>query len=252
MGEAPAGSISRAVEMIKNARHLVALTGAGISVPSGVPDFRSAETGLWQKNDPLSVATLSVFRQHPEQFFNWLRPLAKQMQTAQPNPAHRALAKLEESGRLQALITQNIDGLHQRAGSKNVIQVHGTAESMTCLTCQRSYSSSNFYQSFLEEMEMPRCPACGKIVKPDIVLFEEMLPRDAWERAASHAMKADLLLIIGSSLTVFPAADLPYYTLRNGGQLIINTFSATPLDAHAALLLRGDVAQVLPEILEAL
>jgi NAD-dependent deacetylase len=252
MSDVPAEVLCQAAEMLKKARHLVVLTGAGISVLSGVPDFRSLETGLWQKDDPMQVASLSTFRRKPERFFDWLRPLAERMQAAQPNPAHLALARMEQIGMLRTVITQNIDGLHQRAGSKNVIEVHGSAQSMTCHTCRRSYPSTDFHQPFLLENGIPRCPQCGLVVKPDIVLFEETLPVLAWEDAVSHASQADVMFVVGSSLSVAPAGNLPFYTTQKGGKLIINTLSKTPLDDEAVCLLRGNAAEVLPLIMEVL
>ncbi len=252
MDTVPAEALCQAVEWIKRARHLVALTGAGISVPSGVPDFRSAGSGLWQKDDPMQVASLSTFRRRPEVFFNWLRPLAEKIQAARPNAAHLALADLEAKGFLQTVITQNIDDLHEKAGSRNVIQVHGSAQKMSCGACRKTYPSQDFTQSFLVEKSLPRCPICGNVVKPDIVLFEEMLPEQAWMKAVQQSTQADVMFVIGSSLTVTPAGNLPYYTLEHGGKLLINTIQTTPLDSEASVILRLDAAKVLPAIVEML
>jgi NAD-dependent deacetylase len=241
--------IQKACEIIKNARHTVALTGAGISTPSGIPDFRSQATGLWSKNDPMQVASLSAFRQKPQVFFNWLRPLAASMTHAEPNPAHLALAGLEKANFLKAVVTQNIDGLHQRAGSQNVIEVHGTMDTYTCPSCHRTYPEKDFRKPFLEENGLPTCPACGKLVKPDIVLYEEMLPEIAWLNAQHHFEESDLVLVIGSSLEVSPVNQLPYYGLEHGARLIIVNYSPTQLDSYADVLIAVDVAVALPKIL---
>ncbi len=245
---APDQIVATAASLLRSARHAVALTGAGISTPSGIPDFRSHNTGLWEHDDPMQVASLTAFRTRPQVFFNWLRPLAKSMWTAQPNPAHVALAELERAGYLKALITQNIDGLHQRAGSRTVIEVHGSMNTFTCPQCHCTYSGPDLYPVFIDRQEIPHCAHCESILKPDIVMFEEMLPRQAWHAASEHSLQADLMLVVGSALTVTPASLLPTYTLRQGGRLIINTFSPTGLDDRADLLLPYDVAEILPLI----
>jgi NAD-dependent deacetylase len=244
----PVDSIEKAVGMLRQAQHAIVLTGAGCSTSSGIPDFRSARTGLWTKDDPMKVASLTTFHSHPERFYNWLRPLARKMLAAQPNAAHLALAQLEQSGVIKAIITQNIDGLHQRAGSKNVIEVHGSITYFICIFCGLRRRLEDFASHFLNDAQIPRCPNCERVVKPDIVLFEEMLPVDAWEQAEYHASHADLCLVVGSSLEVYPAAGLPLYTIENGGKLMINTFSPTPLDSHAHLLLPADICEVIPAL----
>jgi NAD-dependent deacetylase len=241
--------ILAAARLIRSSRYTVALTGAGISTPSGIPDFRSQGSGLWTKNDPMRVASLSAFRHRPQDFFDWLRPLAITMLQAGPNPAHRALADLEAMGFLQGIVTQNIDYLHQQAGSREVVEVHGTASSFTCPRCHAKYESSVFLQTFITEQGVPRCPACDAIVKPDIVMFEEALPMDAWRRAENHFLKADLVLVVGSSLEVTPVATLPLYALDRGAKIIINTLSSTYLDGQA-IKIEQDVATALPAIVD--
>ncbi len=243
--------IEQAAELIRSSRHVVVLTGAGISTPSGIPDFRTQETGLWSKDDPMEVASLSSFLRRPERFYAWLRPLLVQTWGAKPNAAHFALAQMEAQGAIKAVITQNIDGLHRTAGSKNVIEVHGSLDHMECPTCRIIFPSENF-KEIMEDTRLPRCPKCDRIVKPGITLFEEFLPQSAWEAAEDHCSKADVILVAGSSLVVMPVASLPYYTLRHGGKLIINTFSTTPLDDSAAVLLPYDVVEVVPAIGKAL
>lgn len=239
----------QAAALISKSNWMVVLTGAGISTPSGIPDFRSPTTGLWSRNNPMEVASLSAFRYRPEAFFNWLRPLAREMTKAQPNPAHLALAQLEEKGILKAIITQNIDGLHQKAGSKKVYEVHGSMQKLDCLSCRQNYPLDDFIEPFLLQEELPRCPNCSAILKPGIVLFEELLPLEVWQQAEHQSAKADLFVVVGSALEVTPAAHLPLYALDQGANLIINTYSTTYLDSQADLLLPFDVAKIWPEII---
>ncbi|MDT8896743.1 NAD-dependent deacylase [Thermanaerothrix sp. 4228-RoL] len=241
-------SIHTLAEWIRNGRHVVALTGAGISTPSGIPDFRSPQTGLWKRDNPLEVASWRAFRHHPHRFFEWLRPLAEKSWYAQPNAAHKALAELQKAGYLKAIITQNIDNLHQRAGATQVIELHGSLRTLSCLNCQRQYKAENFIEPFLTQGIPPRCPNCRAFLKPNIVLFEEMLPVEAWEEAQQHCENADLLLVIGSSLEVIPAAQLPIFTLEKGGKVAIITLSPTYLDHEATLVLHRDVLEVIPPI----
>ncbi len=245
-------SIQKTIELIRKSQNIVVITGAGISTPSGIPDFRSSKTGLWTQNDPFQVASLSAFRYRPKVFFDWLQPLAKKIWEAHPNPAHIALANLEKAGYVHAIITQNIDGLHQKAGSQNVIEVHGSANRFSCLKCKQSFPSEKFVESFIQQAQIPHCPMCDSILKPEIILFEEMLPIEAWSAAEWYCEKADLILIIGSSLEVIPAANLPHEALRHGARLVINTISETHLDSYADVLLPYDVIATLPEIATAL
>lgn len=238
--------IVRAGEQLRSARYAVAFTGAGISTPSGIPDFRSARTGLWQQNDPMQVASLTAFRRTPELFFNWLRPLAKTALDAQPNPAHTALAALEKAGRLHAVVTQNIDGLHQRAGSRIVHELHGSLATLTCPKCRRHFSLEPFREPFIFQQRIPTCPGCSSTLKPDIVLFEEMLPFETWKQAETAVSQADVLLVAGSSLEVTPAANLPAEAAVRGAKVIIVNFTPTWLDAQADVVIHGDVAEVLP------
>ncbi|MCX7975514.1 MAG: NAD-dependent deacylase [Bellilinea sp.] len=242
----------QAARLIAESNWMVVLTGAGISTPSGIPDFRSPTTGLWSRDNPIEVASLSAFRYRPEKFFNWLRPLAREMIKAQPNPAHKALAQLERKGVLKAIITQNIDGLHQKGGSETVLEVHGSMQKLNCLACRQNFPLENYLEAFIQQGEIPRCVNCRAILKPAIVLFEELLPGDVWQQAEEQAARADLFVVVGSALEVTPAAHLPLYALENGAHLIINTFSPTYLDSKADLLLPFDVAELWPEIVNQL
>ncbi|MDO9087756.1 MAG: NAD-dependent deacylase [Anaerolineaceae bacterium] len=240
-------------ELIFEAKYIVALTGAGISTPSGIPDFRSQNTGLWEKNDPMRVASLSSFMNTPKVFFNWLKPLAKEIFYASPNPAHQALAILERNHKLKAIITQNIDNLHQKAGAKKVIEVHGSVSMLECLKCGLKTPFNELLMiDLFEKSKIPTCEQCHKFLKPSITLFEELLPIEAWESATHHCENADLVIVIGSSMEVYPANQLPLISLANGAKLIINTFSSTPLDQQADLLLPYDVVAVWSTIMKKL
>jgi NAD-dependent deacetylase len=247
-GGVSGAEIQKAGSLLKSARHAVVMTGAGISTPSGIPDFRSYGSGLWNKDNPMEVASLSAFRRSPERFFAWLRPLAAQIARADPNPAHHALADLEKAGLIKAVITQNIDGLHQAAGSQAVLELHGSTRSLTCLSCRNSYLIGQFLEEFVVQGKLPYCRNCGKLLKPDIVLFEEMLPASIWQQAEAHCRQADLVLVVGSSLEVSPAGGLPWTALQYGAQLIILNFTATYLDSHASVVLHADAAEILPQM----
>ena len=241
-------AFDKAVNLIKNAQHIVALTGAGSSTPSGIPDFRSTGSGLWTRFLPLEVASLSSFRYHPERFFEWLRPLASHMINAQPNPAHAALAQMEDCGFLRTIITQNIDGLHQRAGSKHVLEVHGTLNSLTCIGCYQQFPSNGFMEAYIEHGDIPYCPNCQRILKPDAVLFEEQLPAKTWLEARQACLACDLMIVAGSSLVVMPVAGLPAKALENGAQVIVVNKSETYIDGQASAVLAGDVAEIIPAL----
>jgi NAD-dependent deacetylase len=243
-------AIRRAADLLTSASRAVALTGAGYSTPSGVPDFRSAGSGLWTRYLPMEVASLSAFRYNPERFFAWLHPLASHMLSALPNPAHLALSKLEQTGYIKTIITQNIDGLHTRAGSRDVLEIHGTLNSLTCTSCYRQYSSTDFIQDYLEKMSIPRCMDCNNVLKPDVILFEEQLPVKVWTKAQDACRTCDLLLVAGTSLEVMPSARLPLQAVENGARLIIINRMDTYIDIRADVLIKEDVAEVIPRIAE--
>lgn len=250
--EYPGSAIENAAELLQKAGHTVVLTGAGSSTPSGIPDFRSAGSGLWTRYLPHEVASLSAFRRHPERFFEWLRPLASNLLQAEPNPAHRAITDMEKGGYIQTIITQNIDGLHQRAGAQNVIEVHGTLDTLTCVGCYQQQLAADFIDPYIDEGVIPRCPACDQILKPDAVLFEEQLPADAWVAARKSCQQCDLMIVVGSSLVVMPVAGLPQRALDNGADIIVVNKSETYIDANASVVLQEDVAEILPAIVEKL
>jgi NAD-dependent deacetylase len=243
--------ITQAARILQEARHAVALTGAGISTPSGIPDFRSPGTGLWETIDAMEVSSLDGFQRHPQAFYDWIRARAKTMRQAKPNPAHLALAELERRGIIKTLITQNIDGLHVRAGSHNILEVHGSLRTLTCLKCYRQVATESIMDKFLADGEVPRC-TCGGVLKPDIVLFGEMLPVQVFYRAQQEAEACDVMLVAGSSLAVAPVSVLPALALRHRAQLIIVNKMATDYDRLARIVLHEDVAEALPQIVAAL
>lgn len=244
--------LARAASLLRDARHAVALTGAGISTPSGIPDFRSPTSGLWAQHDPAQVASMAGFRRNPLGFFEWIRPLAQRMMAAEPNPAHAALARMEQTGILKALITQNIDMLHTRAGSRNVYEVHGHMRRATCVECFREYDTESFLQAFVDGGAIPRCPRCGGLLKPNVILFGEALPVRVLHDAQREARTCDVMLVAGSSLEVAPAADLPLIAHAHGAQIIIVNYENTFLDEEAAVTIHDNVATIIPRLLDIL
>jgi NAD-dependent deacetylase len=236
------------VEIFRKARRVTVLTGAGVSTPSGIPDFRSEGTGLWSSDEPMEVASLSTFRTHPERFYNWFRPLAGQIIHAQPNPAHTAFAELELAGMTHTIITQNIDSLHQRSGSKRVIEMHGTLATLTCTSCYKKFDSTDYVDVFIEQSDVPRCPGCSGVLKPDVILFGEQLPQAAWFEAQAAARQCDLMVVAGSSLEVLPVAGLPMQAVDRGAHLVVINQSPTYINVRADVVIMDDVAKILPEI----
>ena len=213
----------------------VVLTGTGISTESGIPDFRSP-TGIWARYDPMEYATIDAFRRDPVKVWEFYALRLEALTRAEPNDGHRALAELERRGLVQAVITQNIDGLHQRAGSQDVIEVHGSIRSATCLQCGEETPL---------EAAMPQCPNCGAIMKPGVVMFGELLPTEAMERATELARGAGLMLVVGSALEVYPVAGLPEETLSAGGTLAIVNRGPTPYDGRADLKVDAGAGETL-------
>jgi NAD-dependent deacetylase len=236
-------NLDQAANLISQSAYMVVFTGAGISTPSGIPDFRSPGSGLWEKYDPFQVASIWAYRNQPEIFFDWIRSLSIQAESAEPNAAHKAIAELEQKGIVKSVITQNIDSLHQKAGSENVFELHGSARTATCSKCGEVHEQDYFKQIIMDQNAIPHCRVCGSIIKPDVVLFGEDLPQDVWNGAYEECMKADLIFIAGSSLEVYPANSLPEIALKNGAKLIINNLSPTPLDNKADLIIRMDVIE---------
>ena len=243
--------VTELAELIRGSSSTVALTGAGISVPSGIPDFRTPGRGIWSKVDPMKVATIDAFHRDTKRFWDFYRPRFEMLADKEPNPAHRALVELEERGLLSGVITQNIDRLHRAAGTRELIEVHGSVETSSCTTCGASWPLAEVEDLFDEE-GIAVCGGCMGKVKPDVVLFGEMLPVEAIDRARELAEGAELMLCIGSSLEVFPAAGLPELTLAAGGRVAVVTQGPTAYDREAVVKLEGDVAEELPAVLTAL
>lgn len=244
-------AVERLAGLLEAASSAVVLTGAGVSVPSGIPDFRTPETGLWTKVDPMEVAHIGVFEREPERFWRYYRPRFQALGDKTPNRAHEALAELERRGLIEGVITQNIDRLHRAAGSENVIEVHGSIETSSCMACGVSFGLDEVDELF-DERGVAICSSCEGPVKPDVVLFGELLPERAMARAQDLAEQADLMLCIGSSLAVFPVAGLPGLTLERGGRLAIVTKGPTPYDGEATLKLEGEVDAELSALLDVL
>jgi NAD-dependent deacetylase len=247
-----AARIETLAALVREARSVVALTGAGISVPSGIPDFRSPGTGLWEKVDPMEVAHIDAWRADPQRFWHFYGNRFQTLEGKEPNAAHHALVELERRGRLEAVITQNIDMLHRKAGTRELVEVHGTIEHSSCLRCGARYPLAEVRERLAADPGgVPRCD-CDHPLKPDVVLFGEWLPADALDRAYELAGKADVLLCVGSSLEVHPIAQLPGITRSRGGQVAVITQGPTPWDGRAAVKLDGDVVSELQALLEAL
>jgi NAD-dependent deacetylase len=237
--------------LLREAERAVVLTGAGISVPSGIPDFRSPGTGLWENVDPMEVAHIDAWRRDPDRFWSFYGQRFASLTDKQPNEAHLALAELERRGLIRAVITQNIDRLHRAGGSRNVVEVHGSIETSSCTRCATAYGIEEVDDLF-DEAGTAVCGTCGGAVKPDVVLFGELLPESAVVRSRDLAERAELLICVGSSLVVHPVAGLPQLTLERGGRLAIVTKGETPYDGDAELKLEGDVVEELAGVLAAL
>lgn len=246
----------RLAGLLRGAGSVVALTGAGISVPSGIPDFRSPGTGLWEDVDPMEVAHIDAWRADPGRFWRFYGHRFQMLRDKRPNGAHRVLVELERRGVLDAVVTQNIDGLHRQAGTEALVEVHGTIEHSSCLACGTRYPIDDVRVRLEASLRtspagVPACD-CGDPLKPDVVLFGEFLPEGALERACALAAGADVLLCVGSSLEVHPISQLPGITRQAGGAVAIVTAGPTPWDAHAAVKLDGDVVAELEAVLAAL
>ena len=220
-------------------------------MPSGIPDFRSPGTGMWENVDPFEVATIDAFRRDPARFWSFYRPRFEALGDKRPNPAHEALADLERRELLEAVVTQNVDRLHRKAGTKRLIEVHGSIDTSSCTSCGASWKLEDTEGLFHDD-GVAVCSCCMGYVKPDVVLFGEFLPEAAMAEAQELAASADLLLCVGSSLEVHPVAGLPQLTLASGGRVAIVTQGPTPYDDAAAVRMRGDVVEDLRAVLAAL
>jgi NAD-dependent deacetylase len=250
-GQVTTTEAERLARLLSESSSAVALTGAGISVPSGIPDFRSPGTGIWENVDPFEVATIDAFRRDPARFWSFYRPRFAALGDKQPNPAHDALVALERRGVLDAVITQNVDRLHRKAGTERLIEVHGSIDTSSCTSCGASWKLEDV-EGLFDGDGVAVCSGCLGHVKPDVVLFGEFLPEAAMAEAQRLAAGADLLLCVGSSLEVHPVAGLPQLTLASGGRVAIVTQGATPYDDTAAVRMRGDVVEDLGAVVAAL
>ena len=241
---------SALARLIRANQPCVVLTGAGVSTESGIPDFRSP-TGIWAEFDPDEYASLPAFRAEPAKVWTFFKPRIAMLTEAEPNAAHRALAELERGGLVEAIVTQNIDLLQERAGSHNLVEVHGSIRTATCPACGSSHPREAVMEK-LAHADAPSCDRCGAILKPGVVFFGELLPADAIERAFELARRARLLLVVGSSLEVHPVAALPEETLAAGGRLAIVNKGPTPYDRRADLKLEGSAGEVLGAVADEL
>ena len=242
-----ADPIAQLAALIRDAQPCVVLTGAGISTESGVPDFRSSE-GLWQKYDPFELAHIDSWRRDPATVWDFYAMRFEMLTSVEPNAGHVALARLEQAGLVQTVVTQNIDTLHTRAGSRDVIEVHGTIRTSSCLNCGHSEPLDRV----LELLPLPTCVVCGEPLKPDIVMFGELLPERAIARATLLARAAGLLLVVGSSLEVWPVAGLPVETIEGGGRLAIVNKGRTDFDARASVVVDAGAGETLRALAERL
>jgi NAD-dependent deacetylase len=241
--------IKQGAKLIHESRRTAAFTGAGHSTPSGIPDFRSPDSGLWEKHNPMLVASIWAFRLNPNSFYDWIRPMVDNLSNAEPNPAHHALAMLEQLGYLQVVITQNIDDLHQRAGSRRVLELHGHLREATCVRCYKKVTVDPAVEQHIRNGQVPRCK-CGGVMKPDVILFGEQLPIRVLNQAMDEARRCDLILVAGSSLEVTPAADIPFLAVDSGAKAIIVNLEPTAFDPRADIVIHGDVAEILPLLVE--
>jgi NAD-dependent protein deacetylase/lipoamidase len=240
-------SASRAADLLATARRGLALTGAGVSAESGIPTFRG-EGGLWKQYDPIKVASIDYFMADPSAYWRVAKDRGRVALAARPNPGHLALADLEAAGHLAAVVTQNTDGLHQDSGSRHVIEVHGSGRTVECLDCGGREPRAEV-QARLDVEMPPRCRACGgTVLKPTVVLFGEPMPQAAVQEAFELARRADVMLVVGSSLAVYPAADIPLIALRSGASVVVINAEPTPFDRLAEVVIHGRSGEVLPEI----
>jgi NAD-dependent protein deacetylase/lipoamidase len=242
----------RLAALLRDAKCAVVLTGAGVSVPSGIPDFRSPGSGLWENVDPMEVAHIDAWRRDPDRFWRFYGDRFASLYDKQPNEAHLALAELERRGLVRAVITQNVDRLHRKAGSERVIEVHGSIDRSVCLQCGGGFSLETVMEQLRSTGGAPECPSCVSPLKPDVVLFGELLPEAAMSEAQALALEADLMVCVGSSLEVYPVAGLPAMTHGGGGRIALVTQGRTPYDTDAEVKLDGDVVEELRAVLAAL
>jgi NAD-dependent deacetylase len=240
-------TIELAAEILRSTRAGIAMTGAGVSAESGIPTFRGKD-GLWTKLDPVKVSSIDTFLADPSAYWQAARERGSIALAAKPNPGHQALAAMEAAGRLVAVITQNTDGLHQVAGTKRVIELHGSGRTVECLECGRREPRADV-QARLDVEMPPRCRHCGShLLKPTVVLFGEAMPPAAVQEAYRLAEASDVVLVVGSSLVVYPAAEIPLVAVRAGARMVVVNAEPTPFDRIAEVVIHGRAGEVLPQI----
>lgn len=234
------------VELIKESKDIVVLTGAGISTESGIPDFRTPKKGLWEQY-PEKIVEINFFRKNPAIFYNFLLSSLKDTFNAKPNFSHFFLSQYETKGHIKAIITQNIDGLHQKAGSQNVLELHGNLIYASCLNCGEKYNTKALLEEYINKHAVPKCH-CGGLIKPDVVFFGEMLPQEALTKSYLYTDECRLFIVLGSSLLVTPAALLPYRAKENGAKIAIINLQETPFDIYADIVINNKISKVLEEV----
>lgn len=242
-------NIDDLMALIKNSKHLVALTGAGVSTLSGIPDFRTDKSGIWDRHDQSKIFDVEYFKRHPQDFYRFARECLFISNKPRPAITHKLLAHLENQGILKCVITQNIDGLHHAAGSKKVFELHGSAKEAHCLKCGSVYSQYDIEKK-IEDDDVPFCDYCGGVIKPDIVFYGEMLPQYQLEGAIMESHRCDVMLILGTSLVVYPAAYLPDNAVRRGAAIVILTKEPTSYDARASLVIHEDLTKICQKLIE--
>jgi NAD-dependent deacetylase len=244
--------VKKLFDLILNAKHMVGMTGAGVSTLSGIRDFRG-KNGLYNEIDAEKIFSIEYFLEDPSFYYNQAGSFIYNIDEKEASIVHIVLGELEKRGHLKALITQNIDLLHQKGGSKNVIEIHGSPAIHYCLRCAGVRVDFEDVAAIVRKGEMPKCPKCGRVIKPAITFFGESLPTEALRAAVTESQDADLMLVLGTSLTVFPAASMPEHTLRNGGKIVIVNNQPTPLDSRAELCFEdlGSVFEELQKLLQA-
>jgi NAD-dependent deacetylase len=239
--------IKKVCQLIRNSKSTIVLTGAGMSTESGIPDFRSPKEGLWNKIDPMEALSTDVLYNNPKKFYNVGYKLLLGMKDAKPNHGHKALAEMEKMGFIECIITQNIDGLHQKAGSKNVLEIHGHIRTGSCVKCEKRVNLDVLTEKVENGEIPPKCDICQNILRPDVILFGDNLPED-FNIAWAKAKKCDLMIVIGSSLSVAPANYLP----EMASKIVIINLEPTPLDNYSDIVVREKIGQVLTDIVNEL
>lgn len=241
--------IEHARNLVSSSSKIIALTGAGISVDSGIPDFRS-EGGLWERYDPHEYATIESFMRNPIKFWTMGRELAETILKAKPNSAHTALSKLESDKKLLGVITQNIDNLHQAAGNKRIVELHGNYLRAHCIECNKEFVGEDVHKRVVSGEIPPKCDSCNGVLKSEAILFGEPLPEKAMEEAIELCRQTDLMLVIGSSLTIYPAAFLPQLAKNAGAKIILVNLEGINRDNVADIVIRGRATEIIPKLVE--